>query len=271
MLSDHFYHKTIKTAVSVFGTLFNNIKIVNEGTKMSRVPISYAQKDKMLARINSTQDRDFDTNQRVAIQLPRMSFEMSSLTYDTRTSVSMMKRHNHAVSDDFSTLPFRTADRSYSHTPYTLGFQLHVYGKLQDEVLQIVEQILPYFKPDFLVTVKNTGSSVSVWDMPITLNGVTTSDNYEGSYEDNQRTIIYTLDFSTLVRFFGPIDTHGAIRKVNVNVFERVPETIEDNFDTAQVEYIEVEAVPASPSESGYVIQTTKTNTFFDLLEEDNE
>lgn len=256
---EHFYHKTTKTAVSVFGTLFNNIQIKNvdnEGSviKTSRVPISYAQKDKLLQRINSTAERDFDTNRRVAVQLPRMSFELSSFNYDSETSVSMMKKHNHRI--DNSNLPFRVGSRSYSPAPYKLGFQLHLYSRLQDEVLQMLEQILPYFRPDFLVSVRHTPeSSDSHWDIPITLTGVTPSDSYEGGMED-RRVIVYTLDFDVLVRYFGPITDQGVIQKVIMNFYA-------DKEGTGGMkEQVVVEAVPTSPSENGYVLYKSQTNSF---------
>ena len=251
MLAPHFYHKTIRRAISVFGSLFNDISIknVNENTgntiKTSRVPISYGPKERFLST---------EIAPGVAVQLPRMSFEITSMSYFPDVSTSMMRRVTHRM-DNKDDIMARSAKRTYTGAPYKIGMQLSILANRQDEALQIIEQILPYFKPDFMVTIKQIDEMESIWDMPITLTGVSPTIDYEGNIEDN-RIIIYTLDFELMVRLYGPMTDQGVIHKVIVNIY--------DIDGDPQYEKIEVEAVPSSPSEEGYIITTTMTDDFFE-------
>lgn len=261
MLSSYFYHKTIRRTIAVFGTLFNNIYIRNEDSnkadetiKTSRVPLAYGPKRAFLERINN--EKDLETNQRVAIQLPRMSFEITSFSYDTETATSMINKVSHRFNNGSDLPTQRSVTRTRTPVPYKIGLQLNIMANYQDEALQILEQILPYFRPDFSVTVRHFDGAESVWDMPITLNSVSMDNQYEGSFEDRQ-VIVHSLDFEVLVRFFGPVQEQGIITKVTANVRD-IDEP--DHYYTS----IELEAVPSSPgNEDGYIITTSFEDDFF--------
>jgi len=208
----HFYHATIKRIVSVFGTCFNNIIIGRyDGIKMTntqRVPISYGPREKFTGRMNQ------DLNeQRVAIKLPRMSFEITSIAYDQSTKLN---RLNRKLTDGSDTTKKTT---TYQSVPYTLGMQLNILARNQEDALQIVEQILPTFSPEYTVSVKDIDGPGSITDVPIILDGVTFTDDYEGDFT-GRRTLIYTLDFTIKVKFSPDSSENAIIRKVTANILD---------------------------------------------------
>ena len=210
MFGTYFYHEHIKRAVAVFGTLFNSLKVVKKDTNGKvlstiKVPLAYGPRQKFLARIT---DEKYLNDPKLAIRLPRMSFELTSITYDTSTKLQKgMTR----------TLPGTPLTKSTVLYPvgYRLGIQLNVLAKNQDDALQILEQILPFFQPDYTVTVKEVNSTWKM-DMPFVLESVNMSDDYEGDFS-TRRAIIYTLDFETRVRFYGPISDRSIIRQTEAN------------------------------------------------------
>ena len=231
MFSGHFYHEHIKRAVAVFGTLFNNMSVVKKdgsGNIIStiKVPLAYGPKQKFLARI---QDQKFLNDPKLAIRLPRMSFEIVSMTYDTNTKMQKgIKR----------TLP--SSDPTLRQTilnpvGYRMGLQLNVMTKNQDEALQILEQILPFFQPEYSVTVKEVNNNFKS-DMPFVLQSVTMTDDYEGDFL-SRRAIIYTLEFETRVRFYGPLANQGIIRTVEATVAD-IENTVNDEPYQTQKVYI---------------------------------
>jgi len=142
----HFYNQTLKKSVAVFGTIFNNLKIVRKGTSETRVPLAYGPKSKFLARIQ--QDADLE-DQKLAIKLPRMSFEITSIDRD---SASALNKSNSKLFDVSGTELSKGVLRQ--SVPYTLGMQLNILAKTQDEALQIFEQILPTFVPEYTVLLR---------------------------------------------------------------------------------------------------------------------
>jgi hypothetical protein len=258
----HYYHKTTRRCIAVFGTLFNNIYVqnTNEDTdnsviKTSRVPLAYGPKSRFLAKAKAP---DVHNSQAIAMQLPRLAFEVVSFAYSPETTVSMHRRVTHKM-ENASDVFNRSARRSYTGTPYKLGIDLHIIAYHRDEALQILEQIIPYFKPEFTVSMKKIDEMESIWDMPITLLSISPEDSYEGDFES--RVIkTYTLNFEVGVEYYGPITDQGVIHKVIANIYDY------DNPDI-QWEKIEVEAIPSSPSEDGYVITTTISDKIF--LEDD--
>ena len=141
MLSDHFYHAAIRRTIGAFGTIFNDIKIMRKGTdgevkNIMRVPLAYGPKQKFLARLESQASL---TDPKVAIKLPRMSFEITSLAYD---AASKLPKMNQIVRGSGI-----TRDAIYTHAPYNMGIQLSIMAKNQDDALQVIEQIIPYFQP----------------------------------------------------------------------------------------------------------------------------
>ena len=217
MFGTWFYHKRVRTAVSVFGSMFNNLHVLrhnNAGETISqvKVPLSYAPKRNFISRLDEMSKGE-DAERRVAIKLPRMSFEITNMAYDPTRQLP--KVNNIAKASNEIT----TKQKIYTSTPYTISFQLNIYAKSQDDALQIVEQILPYFAPQYTATIKPFADIPSLTeDVPIALSGVQFSDDYEGAIEQ-RRTIIYTLDFEMKIALYGPEGTGNIIRDVRNNYF----------------------------------------------------
>lgn len=201
----------------MFGSLFNNIYVLRkkaDGAVISqqRVPLAYAPASSYLERIKENPDLDTDT--KVGIKLPRMSFEVISYQYDSTRQLQKMNNQNLGAGN--------TRSKVYTYTPYIIGFQLNIYTKTMDDALQIVEQIIPFFAPQYTISIKpfaaTTGYDDIKEDVPITLNGVTYSDAYEGAL-DTRRIIQYTLDFQMTANFYGSIGTSKIIRKSIVDTY----------------------------------------------------
>ena len=215
MFGTYFYNETIKRAVSIFGTLFNNItlkKTKSDGTILAEqiVPISYGPKQKWLERITvDPKERDGNIT---GMTFPRMAFQLSGFEYDASRQQNKLIRHSK------SALETDGVKRGYQYNPapYTLNFTLSILTKNMNDALQIVEQILPYFQPEYTVTMKMIDSMADHRDVPIVLNSVQFEDNYESGFEE-RRFIEYTLEFKMHLYFFGPVYTGSIIK----NVIER--------------------------------------------------
>lgn len=213
MFGTHFYHKRVRTAVSVFGSLFNNLYVLRQNSSgetisQVKVPLSYAPKRNFLSRIEEM-NRGEDAERRVAIKLPRMSFEITNMQYDATRQLPKINSISKSLSGSIV-----SRQRIYTATPYTISFQLNVYAKSQDDALQVVEQILPYFAPQYTVTIKPFADIDTLTeDVPITITGTTFSDDFEGAVEQ-RRTIIYTLDFDMKISLYGPEGSGKIIRDV---------------------------------------------------------
>lgn len=187
MFGSSFYHQTIKKYVIAFGSLFNDITIKKFGANnvavdLYKVPINYGPKQKFLQRI--TEDPNLDRN--AAIVLPRISFEMNNITYDNIRKTNSLNKCYANIDGDIKVM--------LNPVPYNFTFDLAIMTKNAEDGTQILEQILPYFKPDFNVTVKTLPDlSISV-DTPIILNSVTYNDQYEGNFL-TRRAIIWDLNF----------------------------------------------------------------------------
>lgn len=219
MFGTHFYNKRVRTAVSVFGSLFNNLYVLRQNSSgetisQVKVPLSYAPKRNFLERIQQMANGE-DAERRVAIKLPRMSFEITNMTYDEVRQLPKLNSISKAIENSYL-----TRRKMYTSTPYVIGFQLNIYAKSQDDALQVVEQILPYFAPQYTVTVKPFSDVPTLTeDVPITLLSVTMSDDFEGALEQ-RRTILYSLDFEMKISFHGPLSTGAPIiRDVRNNLF----------------------------------------------------
>lgn len=212
MFGDHFYHAAIRRTVAVFGTLFNDINVLrkgNDGTAKNiiKVPLAYGPKQKFLARL----DQQADLNDpKIALKLPRMSFEITSLSYNT--NAKLQKGIRQSFPDPLDNSKKKTI---LGPVGYTLGIQLSILAKNQDDALQILEQILPFFQPEYTVTVKEVNNTFKS-DQPFILGSVSLSDDYEGDFSA-RRVIIYTLDFETRVNFYGGINSQGVIKNVTVD------------------------------------------------------
>ena len=214
MLDQRFYWGTIRKAIVAFGNMFNNINVERRDAdgniiQILKVPLSYSGKSKALARIQQRPNVD-DRN--VQIIVPRMAFEMSTLSYDFNRKISPLQQ-SRAVNASTTTI-----DAQYAPTPYNINVQLYVYVKNQDDGLQIIEQILPYFNPDYNLTMKAIPQLNIMNDLPIILDTVSFEDNYEGEFDD-RRTIIWTLSFTMKLNFYGPVNKQGIIRKVVTSTY----------------------------------------------------
>ena len=203
----HFYNQTLKKSVAVFGTIFNNIKVVQQGVGETRVPIAYGPRSKFLARIKS--DTSAATDKTIAIKLPRMSFEITSIDFDSSTKLNKFNKRVLSISGE--TTKVNTVDQS---VPYNVGMQLNIFAKNQDDALQIFEQILPTFAPDYTVAIKDMEGPGTITDVPIVLNGTSFEDTYEGDFE-TRRNLTYILDFTMKVKFAGGVDEGKVIRIVD--------------------------------------------------------
>ena len=207
----YFYNGTIKKMVSVFGQLFNDIEIAQvEGGKMSgvkRVPLAYAPKEKYLGRVKANAERD------IALKLPRMAFEMTDFSYDTTTKLNRMNR---CITNDADGNPIKV----WQAAPYLLGFSLHIMSRGQDEALQILEQIIPHFNPNYTISVKDLEGPGSVTDVPIQLTGITSEDGYEGDFESSRRLVVYTLTFNLRTKFASNSRSVSLIKSVDTFFYD---------------------------------------------------
>ncbi len=224
----HFYNQTLKKSVAVFGTLFNNLKVRKTGQGEVRVPLAYGPRSKFLARIK--QDSDLE-DQKLAIKLPRMSFEITSIDRDSSVALNKAKKK---MLDIAGTELNKNILRQ--SVPYNLGMQLNILSKTQDDALQIFEQILPTFVPDYTVAIKDMDGVGNSVDVPIILTGTSFTDEYEGDFE-TRRTIVYILDFEMKVRFTGRVVSKPTIRTVTADLFNNsTPETAQDAIDRVQTD-----------------------------------
>jgi len=213
MFGTYFYNETIKRAVSIFGTMFNNItvkKIKTDGTVLheQKVPISYGPKQKFLERL--AEDANLSDGMRSAISLPRLAFELTGFNYDPQRQQNKLIRNTKTTVETAD-----TGKRGYQYqpAPYDLNFTLSVLAKNMNDALQIIEQIIPYFQPEYTVTMKMIDTMTDYRDVPIVLNSIAMNDTYEGGFEE-RRVIEYTLEFTMKLYMFGPVYTGEVIRSV---------------------------------------------------------
>jgi len=214
MLSNaYFYHKLTRKYVIAFGNMFNNItmkRLSSSGNEIERmkVPIVYGPKDKYHTRLRM----DPDLNRPVQVVLPRMSFELKGITYDS------VRKQNSLLRISKESNPIR-AKSQYMGVPYNLNFELQIYARNVDDGTHIVEQILPYFNPDYTVSADLIPEIGFIRDIPISLNSVSNDIQYEGNFE-SVRYVYWTLSFTMRVDYYGAISEPKIIRKVFANIYE---------------------------------------------------
>ena len=213
MLGTYFYHEIIRKTVISFGTLFNDVHVRHQdasGKDISemKVPVSYGPRQKFLARIQQQPD----LNKATQISLPRMSFEVNNITYDPSRKTG--------VTQTFKVKDGKQVKKVFMPVPYNLGFELNILTKLQDDSLQILEQVLPFFQPGFTLTIDLVNSIGEKRDVPMVLDSINFTDDYEGNFE-TRRALIYTLNFTAKTFMFGPVadSTDGLIRKVQLDYY----------------------------------------------------
>jgi hypothetical protein len=252
-----FYNERLRKSVAMFGALFDEIYIVKKGSSGSfqqmRVPFSYAPKRKFLERI-AQMDRGEDNERQVAITLPRMSFEMTSVSYDAVRQLPKMNGVKRSLAGNSSLY-----GKYYVGVPYIVSFSLNIYAKSQDEALQIVEQILPYFNPQYTISMKPYDDVEDiVEDVPVYLASVSFTDDYENELAA-RRTIVYQLDFEMKINFWGPApsddDRDKLIRRVITNMYG-----LHDSDQFFGSVHVELDPFTASP-DSDYTIITNIYDT----------
>ena len=214
MFGHQYYNQVIRRYVVMFGTLFNDIVVQRFNTAGARiqaikVPIAYGPKEKFLARV----EQNPDLQKKSSVSLPRIGFEMVGMQYMPERKLSNTQRRiqiqgtagaNNSVKSEFTPVP------------YDFNFNLSVFVKNADDGIQILEQILPFFTPDWTTTVKIIPEMNITHDIPTVLTSVTTEDTYEGDFE-TRRTLIYNLDFLVKGYIYGPIKKSGIIKRTLVD------------------------------------------------------
>ena len=203
---EYFYNEIFRSVIIGFGSLFNGIE-VKSGNSIVKVPLAYGPTQKFLARMQ----QEADLNKPISITLPRMSFEFLGLQYDPTRKSTQTQTIINQPSDGAS------VKKNYLPVPYNMKFELSIMTKLNDDMLQIIEQILPYFQPAYQLPINFLGNLKEKRDVPIQLDNITMEDDYEGNF-DTRRALIYTLSFTAKTTLFGPIaDVSGdVIKKVSV-------------------------------------------------------
>jgi hypothetical protein len=209
-----FYHGIIRKTIVGFGSLFSSIYIDRKqgdsvnGTTVQRVqvPLAYAPKEKWLVRIDS--DPNLENN--TYTTLPRMSFEITGYSYDSTRKTNRMQK----ITCGVGTTSMNTL---YTPVPYNIDISLYVLTKTQEDGLQIIEQILPTFTPEYTLSIKTVDSMNLVVDVPVILNSIAVQDDYDGDFQ-TRRFVTHTLNFTLKTNLFGALSNQGVITQVGANV-----------------------------------------------------
>lgn len=246
MFGSHFYHATVRKSVAVFGTMFNNITVARkkgDGSLINqvKVPLAYGPKQKFLSRLDSLTGQDAS----VALKLPRLSFEITGIELDTSKKLS--KRAEIIEPGTTGTTTQRKSIKQF--VPYNINMQLNIMAKNQDDGLQILEQILPYFQPEYTLSIKPVDEFTSFkQDVPIILNSVSFDDQYEGDYT-SRRVLIYTLDFTMKMSFYGPTGDSKVIRAIEIDFNQ-------DRNSSGNLSELDI-TIGESDTESSFTVTTT--------------
>ncbi len=226
-ITNHFYHKITRKYIALFGSMFNKMSIIrtnettgNEVQKLI-VPINYGPYQKFLARIQ----QDENLNKKPAIVLPRMSYEILDIQYDGQRKVNSLYKMKNATNINNS------VDFMYTGAPYNINFNLYIIAKYADDGTQLLEQIIPFFKPEVTTTVTLI-EGLDSFDVPLILNGISLEDVYEGNFEE-RRSLLWVLNFSMKAWYFGPTRNKKVIKFVDVKTFNSSLNV--SNTETSQV------------------------------------
>ena len=253
MFGHDFQHNHLRKYVIVFGTLFNDLIVQRKDSAGNiiqniKVPLAYGPREKALARL----EQDPNLDRKVAITLPRMTFEMLSYSYAPERKLNKIHRNVAALSDDKKKLY-----AAYSPVPYDIGFELNLMTKSAEDSTRLVEQILPFFTPEWSVTMNLIPDMGWKQDIPIVLNSVSSSDTYEGDFE-TRRALIHTLNFTLKGYFWGPLRKTGIIKTTNVMTHVDTS-TVYANSHPANTVFANVNVT--NSSSSGYYIHSRTTTT----------
>lgn len=250
MFGHNFYHASIRKYVALFGTLFNDIHI-ERTDGIIKVPISYGPREKVLARV--TEDPSLT---RPAAILPRMSFEITNLDYANERKLNTLTRRSYIDTTNTGSL-----SSQYNPVPYDIEFTLSIMVKSTEDGTRIVEQILPFFTPEWTATAELIPEMGIVMDIPVVLKTVTLDDQYEGSFEE-RRALIWTLRFTMKAFVFGPTKTSKVIRFTNIGLFG------DTDANTAELTNINIE--PGLTASGGATSNSLNTIDKEDIYADDN-
>ena len=220
MLGQYFYNETIRKTIIAFGSLFNDVYIERKDSagvaiQTLKVPLAYGPKQKFIIRLEG----DPGLDQKVAITLPRIGFEINGLDYAPERKLNRIikKKKVQEATDD----KLKSMLTQYSPVPYNIGFEMFVMARNSDDGIQIVEQILPFFQPEYTVSIKEVPQMDTIRDVPIVLNNISYEDTYEGDFT-TRRAIIYTFNFTAKTYVYGPVISSKQITKAVVKTYDNL-------------------------------------------------
>ena len=256
MFGTYFYNESMRRMTIGFGQIFNNIQIKRKDsngniTQSIRVPLAYAPKEKFLARLDAQPNLD---EREFAITLPRMSFEISGISYDSSRKLTRVQKFKHVKTGAEG----KILNFNYVPVPYNISYNLYSFTASAEAGLQIIEQILPFFQPDFTVTVNAIPELDIKRDIPIVLNSVNYEDTYSGDFSQ-RRAVIYTLGFTAKTYLFGPASTQKVIKETQSDIY-----TDTDTTNKAREERIIVVPNPTSADADDDFGFTTTIQNFTD-------
>ena len=209
MLSNNiFYHAITRKIIVGFGSLFSNIRITRAGDGVEQtiaVPIAYAPKEKWIVRI----EQDPTLQNHTYTTLPRLSFEITGMSYDATRKTNKMNYITCGGPGNMS--------KTYAPVPYNIDVSLYSLTKTQEDALQIVEQILPYFAPEYTLKIKTVPESNIVTDVPVILESINIQDDYDGTFEQ-RRFVTYTMNFTLKAYLYGPVTNGKIINHTSVDI-----------------------------------------------------
>jgi len=256
MFGTYFYNESMRRMTIGFGQIFNNIQIKRKDsngniTQSIRVPLAYAPKEKFLARLDAQPNLD---EREFAITLPRMSFEITGISYDSSRKLTRVQKFKHVKAGKEG----KVLNYNYVPVPYNISYNLYSFTASAEAGLQIIEQILPFFQPDFTVTVNAIPELNIKRDIPIVLNSVNYEDTYSGDFSQ-RRAVIYTLGFTAKTYLFGPASTQKVIKETQSDIY-----TDTDTTNKAREERIIVVPNPTSADADDDFGFTTTIQNFSD-------
>jgi len=219
---EYFYHGTIRKVVVAFASMFNDIYVSRKdegGTEIERfkVPVAYGPQQKFLRRLDRIGD-DFEKNQiRLETYLPRIGFEITNFQYDSSRKLNTIQQTAAYYAGDRSKLY-----RRYERVPYNVTFAVSIMSKTMDDALQIIEQVLPYFGPEYTFTLKAIDPTDQDVDIPIVFSSCTLQDGDDGSYGDysTRKITLANLQFVAKMYLYGPVNKQGVITSSEINIFD---------------------------------------------------
>ena len=256
MLGNRFYNQSFRRLIISFGQIFNNIVIQRTNssggvTSRIKVPLAYAPKEKFLVRLDEQSNL---SSREFAITLPRMGFEMTGLNYDPSRKLNKLQKFRQVKSgEDGKVLNF-----NYTPVPYNVNYTLNIFTATAENGLIIVEQILPFFQPEYTVTINMVPDLGIKRDVPIILNGVNYEDSYDGNFT-TRRAVIYTLNFTAKTYLFGPMTNQKVIKEVQDDLYSDT-----DTTNKAREERIIITPNPANADADDDFGFTTQILSFSD-------